>query len=84
MTLDISDFILGSLLETDTYIEVEDEHFVRTKLTGKVQIKMCDNNCKPHIATLYTVLFAPDLCDKLFSIITLMNLGHTCLFHKEF
>ena len=39
MTLDISDFILGSLLETDTYIEVEDEHFVRMKLTGKVQIK---------------------------------------------
>ena len=26
----------------------------------------------------------PDLCDQLFSIITLMNSGHNCLFHKGF
>ena len=36
------------------------------------------------IATLYNVLLAPDLCDRLFSIITLMNSGHTCLFCKGF
>ena len=30
------------------------------------------------------VLLAPDLCDRLFSIITLMNSGHTCLFRKGF
>ena len=34
--------------------------------------------------TLYKVLLAPDLCDRIFSIITLMNAGHTCLFHKGF
>ena len=32
----------------------------------------------------YNVLLAPELCDRLFSIITLMNAGHTCLFHKGF
>ena len=45
---------------------------------------MCDNNGKTFIATLYNVLLAPDLCDRLFSIITLMNSGHNCIFHKGF
>ena len=45
---------------------------------------MCDDNGKKIIATLYNVLLAPDLCDKLFSTITLMNAGHTCLLHKWF
>ena len=45
---------------------------------------MYDNSEKIFIATLYNVLLTPDLCDRLFSIITLMNLGHTCLFHKRF
>ena len=38
----------------------------------------------PFVATLYNVLLAPHLCDQLFSIIMLMNLGHTCLFHNGF
>ena len=45
---------------------------------------MCKANAKTFIATLYDVLLAQDLCDKLFSIIMLMNAGHTCLFHKGF
>ena len=45
---------------------------------------MCDNNGYPFIATLHNVLLAQDLCDRLFSIITLMNSGNTCLFHKGF
>ena len=45
---------------------------------------MCDDNGKPFITTLHNVLLAPDLCDRLFSIITLMNSGHTCIFHKGF
>ena len=51
---------------------------------GQVRIKMCNNNGDPFIATLHKVLLAPDLCDRLFSIIALINLGHTCLFHKGF
>ena len=45
---------------------------------------MCNNNGKKFDAPLYNVLLAPDLCDRLFSIIRLMNAGHTCLFHKGF
>ena len=45
---------------------------------------MCDDNEDPFIATLHDVLLAPELCDKLFSIITLMNSGHNCLFNKGF
>ena len=45
---------------------------------------MFNDNRKTFVATLYNVLLAPDLCDRLFSIVTLMNAGHTCLFHKEF
>ena len=45
---------------------------------------MCDDNGKKFIATLYNVLLALDLCDGLFSIITIMNAGHTCILHKGF
>ena len=45
---------------------------------------MCDDNRKYFIATLYNVLLAQDLWYRLFSIIKLMNAGHTCLFHKGF
>ena len=54
------------------------------KQIGQVQIKMCDDIGDTFIATLHNVLFAPDLCNGLFSIITIMNLVHTCLFCKEF
>ena len=84
MTPEVSDFIPGTLEDTDKYIEVTDGHHVTAKQKGQVQIQMCDNNGKSFIATLYNVILAPDLCDRLFSIITLMNSGHTCLFHKGF
>ena len=45
---------------------------------------MCDNNGNTFVAALYNVLLALDLCDRLFSIITLMNAGHMCPFHKRF
>ena len=45
---------------------------------------MWDDNGKRFIATLYNLLLAPDLCDRLFSIIPLMNAGHTFPFHKGF
>ena len=48
------------------------------KQNGKIQIKMCDDNGNPFIATLHNVILAPDLCDRLFSTVTLMNSGHTC------
>ena len=43
---------------------------------------MCNDNIDPFAATLHNVLLVSDLWDRLFLIITLMNLGHTCLFKK--
>ena len=45
---------------------------------------MCDYNGKKFVATLYNVILETDLRDRLFLIITLMNAGHTCFFHKGF
>ena len=73
MTLDISDFVPRSLVEKDEYIEVADSIFNRKK-TGKVQINMHDDNGKPLITTFYNVIFDPDLCDRLFFIVTLIHL----------
>ena len=46
--------------------------------------KMCDDNGDTFIVTLYNVILETDICDSLFSIITLMILVHTFLFYKGF
>ena len=84
MTPEVMDFIPGSLEDTDKFIEVSDGHHVTANQKVSVRIQMFDNNGNNFVATLYNVLLAPDLCDRLFSIITLLNAGHTCLFHKGF
>ena len=84
MTPEVSDFTQGSLEDTDKYIEFADGHHVTAKQKGQVQIHMCDDNGKSFIATLYNVLLALDLWDRLFSIIALMIAGHTCMFQKGF
>ena len=40
MTPEISDFIPGTLDDTDKYIEVADGHHVTAKQKGQVQIQM--------------------------------------------
>ena len=70
----VSDFISGRLEDIDKYIEVADGHYVMTKQKVKFQIKMCNNNVNPFIVTLHNTILAPDLCDRLFSIILLINL----------
>ena len=82
--VEVNDFIPGTLEDTDKYIEVADGHHVTAKQKGSVRIQMFDDNGETFVATLYNVLLAPQLCDRLFSIITSMNYGHTCLFHKGF
>ena len=77
MTPDISGFIPVSLVETDIYIKVADMRFIAAKQTGQSKIGMRDNDGKSFICVLYNVLLGPYLCNRLFSIITLMNLGHT-------
>ena len=51
MTPEVSDFIPGSLEDTDKYIEVTDEHHVTAIQNSQEPIKMCDDNGKPFIAT---------------------------------
>ena len=72
MMPEVSDFIPGSLEDTDKYIEVADGHHVTANQKGQVHIQICDDNGKTFIAKLYNVLLAPDLWDRLFSNITLM------------
>ena len=60
MTPEISDFIPGSFLEKDKYIELSDGHFVTAKQTGQVQIEIFVNNEKLFIDMLYSLLLAPD------------------------
>ena len=84
MTPEVTGFIPGSLEYTDKFIEVADGHHVTAKQKGSVQIQMCYDNGNKFIATLYNVLLEPNLCDRLFSIIMLMNAGHTCIFQKGF
>ena len=57
----------------DKHIEFLYGHHVTVKQKGQVQIKMCDNNGDTFIATLHSVLLAPDICNRLFSIIMLIN-----------
>ena len=57
MKPEVSDFIPGSLEDTDKYIEVADGYHVTSKQKGQVRIKMCNNNGKPFIATLHNVIF---------------------------
>ena len=66
MTPEVSDFIPGSSEDTDKYIEVADGHHVTAKKKGQARIKICDDNGENLIATLYNVLLAPDLCNRLF------------------
>ena len=80
----VSDFIPGSLEDTDKHIEVVDGNHVMAKQKRQVSIKMCNKNGDTFIAIFHNIILASGLCDRLFSIITSMNLVHTCLFHKGF
>ena len=74
MTPQVSDFIPSLLEDTDEYIEVADGQKVTAKQKGQVQIKMCTNNGDPFIVTLHNILLVPEIFDRLFSIIKVINL----------
>ena len=65
MAPEVSDFIPGSLEDTDKYIEVVDGHHVTAKQKGQVRIQICNNNGDPFIATLHNVLLAPDYATSM-------------------
>ena len=84
MTPESLGFIPGSLEHMNKHIEFTDGHHITAGKKGKVRIKMRNNHGYPFIATLHNLLLAPELYDRLFSIITLMNVRHTCLFYRVF
>ena len=63
-------------------MKVADVHYVTAKQKGQVGINFCDDNGDRFIAVLHNILVEPDLCDRLFLIIVLMNSGHTYLCYK--
>ena len=77
MSYDTSGFVF------DKYIEVADGHHATAKQKGKLQIKMCGNNRDTFVATLHNVLWN-QIYAIIILIITSIDLGHTCLFHKGF
>ena len=74
-TPEVTDFIPGSLEDTDKFIDVADGHHVMANHKGSVHIQMCNHNGNTFVAPLYNVILAPYLCDRLFSINKLMNAG---------
>ena len=84
MTPQVFDFISCSLEDLNQYIEFADDNYVTEEQKSQIQIRMCDDNGDYFIPTLHDVLLAPDLCNMLLSIITLMVSGYTCLFQKLF
>ena len=84
MTPEVSNFISGLLEDTDKRIEVADRHHITAKHKGQVQNQMCGDHGDPFIATLHKVILAPYLCDKLFSIITIIKYRRTRLLQIEF
>ena len=63
------EFIPGLLEDIDKHIEVSDGHYFMEKQKVQVRIKVYNDNRYTLNSALYNVLFAPDLCDRLFSII---------------
>ena len=53
MTPEVTDFIPGSLEDTDKFIEVADGHQVTAKQKGSVCIQMCDDNGKTFVANVF-------------------------------
>ena len=53
MTPEVTDFVPGSLEDTDKFIEVVDGHHVTAKQKGSVRIQMCDKSLSVIVAHLY-------------------------------
>ena len=83
MTQEVSDCITGSIEKTDKYIEIADGHHGMEKHKIEVQIKMCDNHGDNFIETLHNILLEQTYATG-FSIISLVNSGHNCLFNEGF
>ena len=73
MTPQVSDFIPGSLVDTDKYVEVDDVNYVTAKQKGKIQIKMCDKTEILSSRHCTTYFWHRIFLNRLFLVIMLMN-----------
>ena len=64
MTPEISNIVPGLFVKADKYIGFADGNFITAKKTGEAQIKIHNDNGKLLIATLYNLLFTPDMCNQ--------------------
>ena len=66
MIPNIQYFIPLSLEDTDKNIEYVYKHHVMAKQKGQIIIKMCDDYGDTFIAKFHNLLFALNLCNRLF------------------
>ena len=69
MTLDISGFVPGSLVETDKYIKVADGYFITEKQTGEVQIKCVTVMEKPSLLRYITYYWHQNCAINYFQLL---------------
>jgi hypothetical protein len=57
-------------------VEVADSHIIKYSVTGKIQLRMLDDNGAPLEAVLHDVMYVPGLSRHLFSITRFAKRGH--------
>jgi hypothetical protein len=62
---------------------VADGHVIKVTKTGKIKIRMIDDDGKPLIATLQQVMYVPGLSRRLFSLTRFTEQGHTVFMRRN-
>ena len=62
---------------------VADGHVIKVTKTGKIKIRMVDDDGKPLVATLHQVMYVPGLSRRLFSLTRFTEQGHTVSMRKN-
>jgi transposase InsO family protein len=63
-------------------VEVADGHIIKCPATGKIKIKMLDDENNPLEVTFHDVMYVPGLSRRLFSITRFVRHGHNATFTK--
>jgi len=77
--VDLTDVVEGQNLG----VEVADGHVIKCTTTGKIRIKMLDDNGDPLEVTLTDVMYVPGLSWRLFSVAKFARHGFHAMIHKS-
>jgi hypothetical protein len=69
--------------ETNLAVEVADGHIIPCNISGKIKLRMLDDEGKQTEAVLLNVLYVPSLNRRLFSIAKFVSYGHMATFKKK-